>query len=131
MAGKINEKFTTSQQPPETSISPFINTVRSMLERDHITSPLTPEQSNRTLEESRHILTRAYANQLGLSPIDYGLPRQQRRNPQLNVVTQDLQEVDSTPCYQIRSHHRQTNHTNTDRRLTTEDGFDQPPSPPE
>ena len=49
MAGKINEKFKTSQQPPETSRSPFINTVRSILERDHITSPFTPAQSAQTL----------------------------------------------------------------------------------
>ena len=48
----------------------------------------------------------------------------------MNVVTQDLQEVDSTPRYQIRSHHRQTTQTNTARRLTAKDGFDQPPSPP-
>ena len=75
MAGKNNDKFTTSQQPPETSRSPFINTARSILEHDHITSPFTPEQSTQTLEESRHILTRAYANKLGVTPIDYGLPR--------------------------------------------------------
>ena len=83
------------------------------------------------MEESRHILTRAYANQLGVSPIDYGLPRQQRCNPQLNIVTQDLQEADSSPRYQIRSHQRQTTQTNTARRLTSVGGFDQPPSPPE
>ena len=77
MAGKTNEKFSTSQHPPEVSKSPFIETVRSILERDHITSPLTPEQRTQNLEESRHILTRAYANQLGLSLIDYGLPRKQ------------------------------------------------------
>ena len=97
MAGKTNEKFSISQHPSEVSRSPFIETIRSILECDHITSPFTPEQSTQNLEESRHILTRAYANQLGL-------PRQQRRNPQLNVVTQDLQEGDSTPCYQIRIH---------------------------
>ena len=131
MAGKTNEKFSTSQHPPEVSRSPIIETVRSILERDHITSPFTPKQSTQTLEESRHILTRAYSNQLGVSPIDYGLPRQQRRNPQLNIVTQDLQEADSTPRYQIRSHQRQTTQTNTTRRLTAEGGFDQPPSPPE
>ena len=77
MAGKTNEKFSTSQHPLEVSRSPFIETIRSILERDHITSPFTPEQSTQTLEESRHILTRAYANQLGVSPIDYGLPRHQ------------------------------------------------------
>ena len=77
MAGKTNEKFLTSQHPPEFSRSPFIETVRIILERDHITSPFTPEQSTQTLEESQHILIRAYANQLGVSSIDYGLPRHQ------------------------------------------------------
>ena len=90
MAGRANDKTSTNQQPPlqsKVSRSPFIETVRSILECDHITSPFTPEQSTQTLEQSRHILTRAYAHQLGLTPIDYGLPRQQRRNPQLNIVT--------------------------------------------
>ena len=75
MAGETNDKLSTSQHPPEVSRSPFIETVRSILEHDPITSPFTPEQSTQTLEESRHILTRAYANQLGVYPIDYGLPR--------------------------------------------------------
>ena len=89
MVGK-NEKFSASQHPPEVSRSPIIETVRSILERDPLTSPFTPKQSTQTLEESQHMLTRAYANQLGVSPIDYGLPRQQRCNPQLNIVTQYL-----------------------------------------
>ena len=76
MAGETNDKISTSQHPPEVSRSPFRESVRSILERDHITSPFIPEQSTQNLEESQHILTRAYANQLGLSPIDYGLPRQ-------------------------------------------------------
>ena len=109
MEGKTNDKTSTSQQPPlqsEASRSPFIETIRSILEHDHITSPFSPEQSTQTLEESHHILTRAYAHQLGLTPIDYGLPRQQRSNPQLNIVTQDSVEVDSTPSYQVRSNQR-------------------------
>ena len=56
MAGRTNDKTSTSQQPPKVSKSPFIETVRSILERDHITSPFTPEQSTQTLEESRHML---------------------------------------------------------------------------
>jgi len=70
MVGRTNDKTSTSQQPPlqfEVSRSPFTETIRSILERDHITSPFTPEQSTQTLEESRHILTRAYANQLGVT----------------------------------------------------------------
>ena len=97
MAGETNETFPTSQQPPEVSRSPFIETFRNILERDPVTSPFTPAQSAQTLEESRHILTRAYANQLGISPIDYGLPRKQQNNPQLTIVTQDLEITDNTP----------------------------------
>ena len=132
MAGRTNDKTSTSKKHPlqsEVSRSPFIETVRSILERDHITSPFTPEQSNQTLEESRHILTSAYANQLGVTPIDYGLPRQQRHNPQLDIVTQDSLEADNTPSNQVRSHQREIIRTNTARRLTSVGGFDQPPSP--
>ena len=84
MADRTNDEPSTNQQPPlqpEISRSPFIETVRSILEHDHNTSPFILEHSTQTLEESRHILTRAYAHQLGLTPIDYGLSRQQRRNP--------------------------------------------------
>ena len=52
MAGRTNDKTSTSQQPLEVSRSPFIETVRSILERDHITCPFTLEQSTQTLEES-------------------------------------------------------------------------------
>ena len=52
MAGETNDKLSTSQHPPEVSRSPFIETVRSILERDPITSPFTPVQSTQTLEES-------------------------------------------------------------------------------
>ena len=100
MAGRTSDKTSTSQQPllqSEVSRSPFIETIRSILERDPITYPFTPEQSTQNLEESRHILTRAYANQLGISPIDYGLPRQHQHNPQLTIVTQDLEVANSTP----------------------------------
>ena len=62
MVGRTNDKYSTSQQPPlqsKVSISPFIETVRSILECDHITSPFTPEQSTQNLEESCYIITRA------------------------------------------------------------------------
>ena len=49
----------------------------------------------------------------------------------MNTITQDLEEANSTPRYQIRSHQRQTIQINTARRLTAVGGFDQPPSPPE
>ena len=77
MAGETNETFPTSQQPSEFSRSPILETVRNILECDPVTSPFTPAQSAQTLEESKRILTRAYANQLGVSPIDFGLPRHQ------------------------------------------------------
>ena len=62
MASETNETFTTSQQPSEVSRSPILETIRKILERDPVTSPFTPTQSAQTLEESRHILTRAYTN---------------------------------------------------------------------
>ena len=132
MADRTNDKSSTSQQPllqSEVSRSRFIETVRSILERDHNTSPFTPEHSTQTLEESRHILTRAYAHQLGLTPIDYGLPRQQRRNPQLNIITQDSTEADRTTSYQVKIIYREIARTNTARRLNSIGNFDQPPSP--
>ena len=101
MAGKTNEIFPTSQQSSEVGRSPILETVRNILECDPVTSPFTPAQSDQTLEESRHILTREYANHLGISPIDYGLPRQQRHNPQLTIVTQYLEITGSTPHHQV------------------------------
>ena len=67
---------------------------------------------------------RAYAHQLGLTPIDYGLPKQQRCNPQLNIITQDSVEADITPSYQVRILHRETARTNTVRRMTSVGIFD-------
>ena len=52
MADRTNNKSSTNQQTPfqsEISRSPFIETVRSILERDHNTYPFTPEQSTQTL----------------------------------------------------------------------------------
>ena len=79
MDDRTKDKYSTSQNPslqPESSSSPFIDTLRSILKRDRNRYPFTPEQSTQTLEELHHIITRAYAHQLGLTPIDYGLPRQ-------------------------------------------------------
>ena len=76
MVGRTNDKISTSQQPllqSEVSRSPFIETVRSILECEHNTSPFISEQRTQILEKSRHILTRDYAHQLGLTPIGYGL----------------------------------------------------------
>ena len=64
-ADRTNDKPSTSQNPPlqhESKISPFIDNVRRILERDHNTSPFTPKQSTQTFEESHHILTRDFAH---------------------------------------------------------------------
>ena len=50
MAGETNETLPTSQHPPEVSRSPFIETIRIILECDHIASPFTPEKSTQNLE---------------------------------------------------------------------------------
>ena len=138
MADRTNDKPSTNQQPPlqpESSSSPFISTVRSILERDHYTSPFISEQSTRTLEESHHILTRTYAHKIGLTPINYGLLRQQCRNPQLTAIDQDSAEADITQSrnlsYQVKSLHRETTRTNTIRIFTSVGGFGEPPFPPE
>ena len=55
MEGRTNNRTSTSQQPllqSEASRSPFIEIVRGILERDHITSPFNLEHSTQTLEES-------------------------------------------------------------------------------
>ena len=79
MDDRTKYKTSTIQQPLlelESSSSPFIDNVRNILERDRNTSPFTPQRSIQTLVESHHILTRAYAHQHGLTPIDYCLHRQ-------------------------------------------------------
>ena len=50
MAGESNEKISTSQHPPEVSRSLFLETIRSILEHDPITSPFTPNQITQALE---------------------------------------------------------------------------------
>ena len=50
MAGKTNETFPTSQQLPEVSRSPFLETIRNILERDPVTSRFTPAQRTQNLE---------------------------------------------------------------------------------
>lgn len=86
-----------------------------------------------TLEKSCRILTRDYAHQLGLTPIDYDLPRQQWHNTQLNGIDQDSTKTNisqsGTPCHQTRNVHRETTRTNTIRILIPVGGFDEPPSP--
>ena len=49
--------------------------IRTIIERDTIVSPVSPEEINQTLEESHRILTRAYSHQTGIPPINFGLPR--------------------------------------------------------
>ena len=66
--------------------TPFLDTVRTIIERDPNVSLVSPEQISQTLEESRRILTRAYSLQTGIPPINFGLPS--RTNFQTLVVTE-------------------------------------------
>ena len=138
MVDRTKDKPSTSQNTPlklESNSSPFIDTVRSILERDRNTSPFTPEQSTQILEESRRILTRVYAHQLGLTLIYYSLPIQQQHDLQLTTIDQDSIEDDTsqlrTPSHQVKSLHRETTRTNTIRIFTSVGGFGEPPFPPE
>ena len=136
MADRTKDKPSTSQNPPlqpESSNSPFIDIVRSVLKRDRKTSPFTPEQSTQTLEESRRIIIRAYGHQLGLTPIDYGLPRKQRRNTHLTKINQDSAKAcisqSRNPSHQVRSLHKEITRENNVRGLTSLCSFGEPPSP--
>ena len=97
MAKITKNNPSTNQGPPlklESSIASFIDNIRIILEQDWNRSTFTPEQNMYTLEKSCRILTRDYAHQLGLTPIDYDLPRQQWHNTQLTSINQDSTEID-------------------------------------
>ena len=70
--GTLSTSVSTSQ--PETVNTPFLDVVRTIIERDPTVSLVSPEQISQTLEESRRILTRAYSRQIGIPPINFGLP---------------------------------------------------------
>ena len=57
---------------PKIVNTPFLDAVRTIIERDPTVSPVSPEEINQTLEESRRILTRAYSHQTGIPPINFG-----------------------------------------------------------
>ena len=57
--GTLSTPVSTSQ--PETVNTPFLDTVRTIIERDPNVSPVSPEQISQSLEESHRILNRAYS----------------------------------------------------------------------
>ena len=65
--GTLSTLVSTPQ--PKTVNTPFLDTVRTIIERDPNVSPVSLEQISQTLEESRRILTRAYSRQTGIPPI--------------------------------------------------------------
>ena len=71
--GTLSTPVSTSQ--PETVNTPFLDAVRTIIERDPTVSLVSPKEINQTLEESRRILTRAYSLQTGIPLINFGLPR--------------------------------------------------------
>ena len=104
--GTLSTPVSTSQ--PETVNTSFLDTVRTIIERDPNVSPVSPEQISQTLEESRRILTRAYSRQTGIPPINFRLPS--RTNFQTLAVTESvvdpigkepLESLVGTPNYHL------------------------------
>ena len=87
--GTLSTPVSTPQ--PETVNTPFLDTVRTIIERDPNVSPVSPEQISQTLEESCRILTRAYSCQIGIPPIYFGLPS--RTNFQTLAVTESAADL--------------------------------------
>ena len=97
-----------STPQPETVNTPFLDTVRTIIERDPNVSQVSPEQISQNLEESRRILTRAYSHQTGIPPINFGLPS--RTNFQILAVIESavgsigeepLESLVGTPDYHL------------------------------
>ena len=84
--GTLSTPVSTSQ--PETVNTPFLDTVRTNIERDPNVSPVSPEQISQTLEDSCRILTRAYSRQTGIPLIKFRLPS--RTNFQTLAVTESV-----------------------------------------
>ena len=70
--GTLSTMVSTSQL--ETVNTPFLDAVRTIIERDPTISPVSLEEINKTLEESRRILTRSYSFQTWIPLINFGLP---------------------------------------------------------
>ena len=70
--GTLSTPISTSQLEAVNTL--FLDTVRNIIERDPNVSPISPEQIIQTLKESRRILTSAYSHQIGIPPINFGLP---------------------------------------------------------
>ena len=88
--------------------APFLDAVRTIIERDPTVSPVSPEEINQILEESCRILTRAYSFQTGVPLINFRLPS--RAHFQTLVVTElpadpigeePLEELRGSPDYHL------------------------------
>ena len=130
--GTLSTPVSTPQ--PETVNTPFLDTVRTIIERDPNVSPVSPEQISQTLEESRRILTRAYSLQTGIPPINFGLPS--RTHFQTLEVTESatkqirgepLEPLIGTPDYHLSDMLRGV----VGQRLLSAGGSGLPPSPSE
>ena len=82
--GILSTSVSTSQ--PKTVNTPFLDAIRTIIERDPTVSLVSPKEINKTLEESRRILTRSYSHQTGIPPINFEFPR--RAHFQTLVVTE-------------------------------------------
>ena len=70
--GTLSTLVYTSQ--PESVTTPFLDMVRTIIERDTTVSLVSLEEINQTSNESQRILTRAYSLQIGIPSINFGLP---------------------------------------------------------
>ena len=120
--GTLSTLVSTSQ--PETINTPFLDTVRTIIERDPNVSLVSPEQISQTLEESCRILTIEHSLQTRIPPINFGLPS--RTNFQTLAVTKStadsigeepLESLVGTPDYHLSNILRGVAGHNTSRRL--------------
>ena len=133
--GTLSTLVSTSQ--PEFVTTPFLDMVRNIIERDTTVSPVSPKEMNQTLEESWRILTRAYSHQIGIPPINFGLPS--RVHFQTLAVTKSaVDSIGEEPLEPLRvylDYHlsillRGIADPNTSRWLLSAGGSDQTLSPP-
>ena len=116
----MSTPVSTSQ--PETLNTPFLDAVRTIIERDPTVSPVSPKEIDQTLEESRRILTRPYSRQTWIPPINFGLPS--IAHFQTLVVTElaadpigekPLEPLRGSPDYHLSDHLRGVAGHNTSR----------------
>ena len=132
--GTLSTLVSTSQ--PETVNTPFLDAVRTIIERDPTVSPVSPEEINQTLEESCRILNRTYSRQTGIPPINFGLLSRVHFQT-LAVTESSIDSIGEEPLEPLRGspdyHHsdllRGIYDPNTSQRLLSGGGSDLPPSP--